>query len=136
MNPPPEGNDDGSLQARFQNVLRGLVLYVQARHRLFLIETREASGFLSKRIALAVVALVFLVFGYVLFLAGAVIVVDRLTGVPWYFVCLLLAPVHLLLGYVFLSFARRPPAEPLFRESVNELAKDREWLSNSKKPWT
>ena len=137
MHLPPEGSQqsDGSLQDRFQKVLRALVLYLQARQQLFVIETGEAFAYLSKRLVLVLVASVFLLFGYALLLAGAIIVIDHFTRVPWWFVCLLLAPGHLVIGYLFFRIAKRPPSGPLYEESIRELAKDREWLSNSTKPW-
>ena len=136
MNPSDDGSqDDGALQTRFHRVLRSLVLYFQARHQLFVIESQEAFRLLSKRLLLAVLACIFLVFGYALLLAGAIIVIDHFTEIPWWFVCLLLSPGHLLVGYLFFRLAKRPLPEPLYRESVNELAKDREWLSNPTKPW-
>ena len=136
MQPTPDDyQNDGALQTRFQKVLRSLVLYVEARHLLFGLEFKEAFEHFSKRTVLALAALVFLVFGYALLLAGTIIVVDYFTRVPWWFVCLLLAPGHLLIGYLCLRLAKRPPEEPLFKESINELTKDREWLSNPTKPW-
>ncbi|MFT4637860.1 MAG: putative membrane protein YqjE [Verrucomicrobiales bacterium] len=138
MNPPPrDGNQDdaSSLQTRFQKMLRGLVLYTQARHRLFHIEALEAVQFFSRKFIFGLVAFLFLAFGYALLLSGAIIVVDHFTPIPWWFVCLLLAPGHLLIGFVFFRMAKRPPPAPLFEESINELAKDREWLSNPTKPW-
>ncbi len=148
MNSPREGNgggagggggggggDDASLQTRFHQVVRGLVVYLQARHQLFLIEGREASEFFTKKLVLSLIALVFLVVGYGLFLVGAVMTVSLWSGMPWHFACLLAAAGHLFLGVVFLRLARRRPKTPLFEESTNELAKDREWLSNPRKPW-
>lgn len=134
MQPAPDDHHD-ALQNRFQKVLRALVLYFQARSRLFGLEWKEAAGHFSKRLILAVLAATFILFGYALLLAGAIIVIDHFTRVPWWFVCLLLAPGHLLLGYLFLRLARRPPDVPLFEESLKELEKDREWLSNPTKPW-
>ena len=136
MNPPaPERSDDSSLQTRFQRVLSGLVLYLQARRCLFGLEAKEAAEFLSARLILALVALTLLFFGYALLLAGAIIAVDHFTQIPWWSVCLLLAPGHLLAGFILFRLAVRRPKTPLFEESINELAKDREWLSNPKKPW-
>ena len=55
------------------------MLYLQARHQLFVIEAREAATFFSKRLLLGIVAVVFLLFGYALLLAGAIIVIDHFT---------------------------------------------------------
>jgi len=104
--------NDGALQNRFQKVLRSLVLYVQARHLLFGLEFQEAFEYFSKRTILALLAFVFLVFGYALLLAGAIIVIDHFTRLPWWFVCLLLAPGHLVIGYLCLRLAKRPPEKP------------------------
>ncbi len=135
MNSPHEAHEDsGSLQARFQKVLGGIVLYLQARQQLFLIEAKDAVHFLSKRLVLAFIAFLFIAFGYALFLGGAIVVIDRFTRVPWWFVCLLLAPVHLVIGYIFVRLCKRPPSVRLFDDSIRELEKDREWLSNSKNP--
>lgn len=134
MQPPPDDHNN-ALQTRFQKVLRALVLYCQARTRLFGLEWKEAVEYLSKRLVLGILAGIFLLFGYLLLLAGAIIVIDHFTRVPWWFVCLLLAPGHLFLGYLFLRMAKRPPDVPLFEETLKELEKDREWLSNPTKPW-
>lgn len=136
VNPSREGkiDDDTSLQKRFQNVVRGVVVYLQARHQLFLIEAREAAAFLSNRLVLALVAFVFLACGYALLLVAAIILFSQWSGLPWPYVCLLASALHLVVGYLFVRLAQRPPREPLFEESVKELEKDREWLANSKKP--
>ncbi len=123
------------LARRFRSILRGGILYLQARQRLFIIEAVEATAFLVNRGTRAVLALFFLAFGYALLLAGGILFLSRLLPMPWWFLCLILAPLHLLLGWLFLRAARRRPETPLFEESRNELRKDRDWLSNSNEPW-
>jgi uncharacterized membrane protein YqjE len=111
-----------------------MVLYLEARQRLLAIEADEARVYFSCKLTQLVTAVALLAFGYGLFLAGGIMLLVGPLEVPWYGVCLGLAPLHLLLGWLFLRLARRPPQEPLFKESANELAKDREWLSNPRKP--
>ncbi len=136
MNPPRQGNsDDASLQSRFQSVVRSVVVYLQARHRLWAIEAGEAKEVFSRKLCLVLVALVFLVLGYMLIVVGAMMMMARLAWAPWPVISLLVGLGHLLVGAVVWAVARRSPKEPFFQETLNELEKDREWLSSPQKPW-
>ncbi len=129
------GSPDSTLQQRFKGVLRAVVLYLQARKTLLIIEIGEAKSYLISRLVLVCCALLCVSFGYGLALVGGIWWLSQFLNLPWWHLCLALVPIHLMLAYLLVRVASKAPKEPLFQESRNELRKDKEWLSNPNEPW-
>jgi hypothetical protein len=68
--------------------------------------------------------------GYVFLIASAVVGVAHLAGISWPLVALAAAGLHFVIALVLLLVARNRITRPLFRTTLAELKKDREWLKN------
>jgi uncharacterized membrane protein YqjE len=75
-------------------------------------------------------ALLLSALGYVFLITGAVVGLAHLAGVSWPWIALAAAAVHFIIALVLLLVARSRITKPLFRTTLAELKKDREWLKN------
>jgi uncharacterized membrane protein YqjE len=97
----------------------------------FALVSQESKAALVQLLILAgclILALVLLVFGYVFLIATAIVGVARLAGISWLWTALAAAGLHFVLALVLVLIARSQMTKPLFRATVSELKKDREWL--------
>ena len=97
----------------------------------FALVAQESKAALVQLLVLAgclVLALVLLVFGYIFLVASAVVGVAHLAGISWLWTALVAAGVHFVVALLLLLVARGLMTKPLFRATVSELKKDREWL--------
>jgi uncharacterized membrane protein YqjE len=69
-------------------------------------------------------------FGYIFLIASAVVGVAHLAGISWIWTALAAAGMHFVIALVLLVIARSRMITPLFRKTLSELKKDREWLKN------
>jgi uncharacterized membrane protein YqjE len=116
--------------------VRGLaqagLLYLEARGRLFQIEAQEAGQKLSRVVVLAVVALVFLVFAWLLLMPVAVFTISELGGWSWKRVAAVMGGFHLFIGFGCLLRLRSvAKGLRLFEESINQCHRDRECVRQS-----
>jgi uncharacterized membrane protein YqjE len=105
-----------------------LVSFFVRRFRLFSRESKAALGRLLALLMLLVTALLFFVFGYIFLIATAVASVAALAQVPWLWIALIAAALHIVLALICLLSARAIMQKPVFGETAAELRKDREWL--------
>jgi uncharacterized membrane protein YqjE len=77
-----------------------------------------------------VFALLLCALGYVFLITGVVVGLAHLVGVSWPWIALAAAAVHFVFALVLLLIARSRITKPLFRATLAELKKDREWLKN------
>jgi uncharacterized membrane protein YqjE len=104
--------------------------FFESRAALFANESKAAAiQFLLVAICL-VAALLFFAFGYVFLLAAAVVWIAHLANVSWEWIALDVAALHILIALLLLLVSVSAIKRPVFRESVAELKKDREWLKN------
>ena len=99
----------------------------------FVLVAQESKAALVQMLILAgclILALLLCVLGYIFFITGAVVGVAHLVGISWHWVALVAAGVHFVVALVLLLVARSRITKPLFRATVAELKKDREWLRN------
>ena len=68
--------------------------------------------------------------GYIFLITGAVVGVAHLAGVSWPWIALATAAVHFIIAMVLLLVAYSRITKPVFRATLAELKKDREWLKN------
>jgi uncharacterized membrane protein YqjE len=68
--------------------------------------------------------------GYVFLLVSAVAALARALHLSWIWIALGIATLHFVLAVVCLLIVRSRIAKPVFRESLAELKKDRQWLKN------
>jgi uncharacterized membrane protein YqjE len=117
----------------FENVLAlvsALAEFFESRFSLVAQESKAAAVNVLILVGCLILALVLCVLGYVFLIAGAVVGVAHLVGVSWPLIALAIAGAHFVIALVLLLVARTRITKPLFRATVAELKKDREWLKN------
>ena len=75
-------------------------------------------------------AFLFFVFGYVFLLVSAIVAIAHFANVSWVWIALDAAALHILIALICLVIALSGIKKPIFRETMAELKKDREWLKN------
>lgn len=104
--------------------------FFESRAALFAAESKSAGvQFVLVAICL-IAALLFFAFGYVFLLATAIVAIAHMANVSWLWIALDAAALHILIALIFLTVALSGIKKPVFRETVAELKKDREWLKN------
>lgn len=120
--------DNGSLKQQLVSTTRTFLGHFQARAQLFVLEAYEASRILGTRAAHLAIGGSLLLLGYVLFVVAFIPLIADSLSIPWEFVCLVAAGLHVLAGGLLLRFAKEVFSKPMFESTLNELEKDREWL--------
>ena len=108
--------------------LASLAGYFHARLSLAGVEAKEAAFHYVKMGALLGAAAFGLVFGYVFFIAGAVMAVAYYSAWPVRWVLLGAALLHFILTVVAVLIAWAMFSVPQFEATLAEFQKDREWL--------
>ena len=104
--------------------------FFESRFALFAQESKTVLVQLLVLAACLILALVLCVFGYIFLIASAVVGVAHLAGISWIWTALAAAGMHFVVALVLLVIARNRMTTPLFRKTLSELKKDREWLKN------
>jgi len=68
--------------------------------------------------------------GYVFLITGVVVGLAHLLGISWAWIALVAAVLHFIIASVLVLIARNRMTKPVFRTTLTELKKDREWLKN------
>jgi uncharacterized membrane protein YqjE len=109
-------------------ILGTVIDYLHARVALLGLEAREARSAILFRIICGVAGGFFLMVTWIALIVGAVGWLAESRGWPWPLVAVGCAVIHLGAALALLLAARRRFAESPFRDSLNELEKDRQWL--------
>ena len=104
--------------------------FFESRIGLAAKESKAALVHLLVLAGLVIGAGVLVAFGYVFLLVSAIAAIAHALHVSWVWIALGAALLHFLLAFACLLIARSRMTEPVFRESLAELKKDREWLKN------
>ena len=123
---PRQAGFIGSLVA----LASALADFFESRVALIATESRAALVQFVLVVLCLIAALLFFAFGYVFLLATAVVAVAHLARVSWLWTALAAAGLHILIALIFLLIARSGIKRPIFRTTMDELKKDREWLKN------
>jgi len=70
------------------------------------------------------------VMGYVFLIVSAIVGLAHLAGTSWPWIALIAGLAHFIIALALLLVARSRISKPMFRDTVDELKKDREWLRN------
>lgn len=108
--------------------LGAFIDHFEARLELLRLEAGEARAWLLRRIIAAAVGIVSIGFGYLLLWIGLIGWIARAGGIPWFFVTLLAAALHLLVTAACWFATKRPFAGKPFEATLAELHHDRERL--------
>src|ERR671925_289094 len=104
--------------------------YFEARAAVVASDSKTALRRLLVIAACIVVAVSFFVFGYLLLLAAVVFGIALLANASWILIAFLAAAVHFVFALFLMVIAQAKMKTPLFRATIEELRKDREWLEN------
>ena len=109
-------------------LISAVVELFESRFALVAQESKAAALQILILLACVIAALALCVMGYVFLIVSAVVGLAHLFGTSWPVVALVVAVVHFIIAGVLLLVARSRITKPMFRDSLDELKKDREWL--------
>ena len=111
-------------------LLNALAEFFESRFALLAEESKGAAVQLLILVGSVIFALLLCALGYVFLITGTVVGLAHLIGISWPWIALAAAVVHFIVALVLLLVARSRITKPLFRATLTELKKDREWLKN------
>ena len=109
-------------------LISAVVAFFESRFVLLAQESKSAAVQLLVLVGCVIAALALCLMGYVFLIVSAVVGLAHLLGTSWPVVALVVALVHFIIAGVLLLVARSRITKPMFRDTVDELKKDREWL--------
>jgi uncharacterized membrane protein YqjE len=104
--------------------------FFESRFALLAEESKVAAVEVLILVGCLIFALLLSALGYVFLITGVVVGLAHLAGISWPWIALAAAAVHFIIALVLLLVARSRITKPLFRTTLAELKKDREWLKN------
>src|SRR5437762_3561858 len=107
-----------------------LTEFFESRFALFAQESKGALVQLLVLVGCLILAPALCMLGYVFLIISAVIGAAHLAGISWLWIALAAAGTHFVVALILLLVARSRISKPLFRATLSELKKDREWLKN------
>jgi len=111
-------------------LLNALAEFFESRFALLAEESKGAAVQVLILVGSVIFALLLCALGYVFLITGAVVGLAHLIGISWPWIALAAAVLHFIVALVLLLVARSRVTKPLFRATLTELKKDREWLKN------
>jgi len=111
-------------------LLTALAEFFESRFALVAQESKAAAVQVLILAGCLIFALLLCALGYVFLVTGVVVGLAHLAGVSWPWMALAAAAAHFIIALVLLLIARSRITKPLFRTTLGELKKDREWLKN------
>jgi uncharacterized membrane protein YqjE len=111
-------------------LLSAVAEFFESRYALAARESKTAALHVLILVCCVIAALALCVMGYVFLIVSAVVGLAHLVGTSWPVVALVIALLHFIIAGVLLLVARSRITKPMFRATVDELRKDREWLKN------
>jgi len=111
-------------------LLSALAEFFEGRFALFAQESKSAALHLLILVACLILAVVLCMMGYVFIIVAAVVGLAHLVGISWPVAAFAAAILHFLIALVLLLVARNRITKPVFRTTIDELKKDREWLKH------
>jgi uncharacterized membrane protein YqjE len=104
--------------------------FFESRFALFAQESKTAAVHVLILAGCVVFALLLCALGYVFLITGVVVGLAHLVGVSWPWIALAAAALHFFFALILALVARSRITKPVFRATLAELKKDREWLKN------
>jgi uncharacterized membrane protein YqjE len=109
-------------------LVSAVVAFFESRFVLLAQESKSAAVQVLILVGCVIAALALGIMGYVFLIVSAVVGIAYLLGTSWAVVALVVALLHFIIAGVLLLVARSRITKPMFRDSIDELKKDREWL--------
>jgi uncharacterized membrane protein YqjE len=104
--------------------------FFESRLALAAQESKSAAVQILVLIACLIFAGALCVMGYVFLIVSAIVGLAHLAGTSWPWIALIVGLLHFIIALVLLLIARSRATKPMFRDTVEELKKDRKWLKN------
>lgn len=132
--PPPEPGRESrrGLAAELMNFFSSLGEHVQALVALASLESKEAAGVYVRALIAVAVALVLLLFGYLLSVIFVAFAIAKLFQVDWIWISLGLAVLHFLGVAGCLLYLKAKIKTPVFTSTSAELSRDFAAIRNFK----
>ena len=111
-------------------LVSAVVDFFESRFALLAQESKVAAVQVLILVGCLIFALLLSALGYVFLITGTVVGLAHLAGISWPWIALAAAAVHFIIALVLLLVVRSRITKPLFRTTLAELKKDREWLKN------
>jgi uncharacterized membrane protein YqjE len=111
-------------------LVSALADFFESRFALLAEESKVAAVQVLILVGCLIFALLLSALGYVFLITGVIVGLAHLAGISWPWIALAAAAVHFIIALVLLLVARSRITKPLFRTTLAELKKDREWLKN------
>src|SRR5256886_1357388 len=111
-------------------LLTALAEFFESRFALVAQESKAAAVQVLILAGCLIFALLLCALGYVFLVTGVVVGLAHLAGVSWPWIALAAAAVHFIFALILVLVARNRITKPLFRTTLADLKKDREWLKN------
>ena len=119
----------GLLQNLFA-LTSALAEFFESRFALLAEESKAAALQVLILVGCLIFALLVCAIGYVFLITGIVAAIAHLVGISWPWIALAAAALHFIIALVLVLIARSRITKPVFRATLTELKKDREWLKN------
>ena len=129
---PPSRNPAGhsGLLDNALGLLSAVVEFFELRFAVLTQESKSVGLRLLIAVGCVIGALVLCVMGYVFLIVSAVVGIAHLLGTSWPVVALVVALLHFIIAGALVLVARSRITKPMFRDTRDELKKDREWLKS------
>jgi uncharacterized membrane protein YqjE len=112
------------------SLANSLAAFFETRLSLFARESKDALLHLLLLAGAVVAALILIAAGYVFLVVSVIFAIAHAAGVSWVWIALAAAGVHFAFAVGCGMFAFGQIKKPMFRVSVEELKRDREWLKS------
>lgn len=129
----PAGGQPPGIIEHCRELLAAALAYLQARAALAGIEAKEAAIHIGIILALAVIAVFVTVFGYLFLCIALTVLIAEWTHISAGWVILGLALLHFVVAVTAILVAVSRLKMSLFTDTLAELQKDRQWLSQTSK---
>ena len=128
--PPRDQAGHAGLLGNLLALAGALAGLFESRAALFATESRRTFIRLTLIAACLVEAAMFFAFGYVFLIVALVFGISATFHVSWILIAIIAAALHFLFGVILIFIAEMRMRKPFFRETLEELRKDREWLKS------
>ena len=112
------------------STLAAVIDHILIRIKLFQFEAREIRGELLVKLFVLLTAFLFFALGYIALLTGGVAMLIDYYQWPWPKTVICVGGLHIFIAFLLLIIVRKRLSQTAFRDTLQEIEKDRQWLGN------
>ena len=112
------------------STLAAVLDHILIRIKLFQLEAREIRGELLVKLFVLLTAFLFFALGYIALLTGGVAMLIDHFQWPWPKTVISVGGLHIFIAFLLLIIVRKRLSQAAFRDTLQEIEKDRQWLEN------